>query len=123
MLSEREEFSAPVKFFVGHGIIKVWPESMESQVFLKSRHKFRMDSFIRKTLFQRARNANLSGTFRHFTLRHLSIINLPASGEPLVLAGSTSSDPVKSQQLRTCRNLSCQSGPAPETSLASIRTV
>src|SRR5262245_28700926 len=123
MLSEREKFTGPVKFFVGHGIIKVWSEYIATQVFLKSRYKFRTDSFIRKTLFQRAKNANLSGTFRHFTLRHLSIINLPASGEPLVLAGSTSSDPVKSQQLRTCRNLSCQSGHAPETSSAWIRTV
>src|SRR5215813_5075053 len=120
MLSEREKFTVPVKFFVGHGIMMVWPKYIATQVFLKSRHKFQMDSFIRKTLFQRAKNANYSGKFRPFSSRHSSIINFPASGEPLVLAGSTSSDPVKSQQLRTCRNLSCQSGHAPETSSVSI---
>ena len=58
---------------------------------MKSRQKFQMDLFITKTLSQRPKNTNLSGKFRHFTLRHLNTINLLGSGEQLVLAGSTSS--------------------------------
>ena len=82
---------------------------------MKSRQKFQMDSFITKTLSQRPKNTSLSEKFRHFTLRHLNIINLPGSGEQLVLAGSTSSEQVKSQQLRIYRNFFYRSGHAPET--------
>src|SRR5215468_884486 len=123
MLFEREKFTVPVKFFVGHGIMMVWPKYIATQVFLKSRQKFQMDSFTRKTLFQRVKNENSSGKFRPFSSRHSNTINLPVSDARRALAGSTSSDPVKSQQLRMCRHLFYRSGHAPETFLASIRTV
>src|SRR6266404_4050617 len=71
-----------------------------------------MDSFIAEALSQRPKNKNLSGRFRAFSLLRFNIINLPGSGEQLVLAGSTSSGKVKSQQFRTCRHFFYHSGHA-----------
>src|SRR5438445_10534977 len=88
-----------------------------------SPQEFRMDLFIIKTLSQRPKSTNLSVRFRDFILRRLNIINLPGSGERLVLAGSTSSEKVRSLQLQTCRHFFYRSGHAPENSSTFTRTV
>src|SRR5213593_5119460 len=90
------------------------PESIETRVFLKSRPKFQMGLVIAKTLSQRPKSTNLFRRFRNLTLRRLNIINLSESGAQLVLAGSTSSEQVKSQQLQTHRHFSYRSGHAPD---------
>src|SRR4029077_13784077 len=82
-----------------------------------------MDSFITKTLSRRPKNTSLSAKFRYFTLRHLDIINLPGSGEQLVLAGSTSSEQVRSQQLRIYRSFFYRSAHAPQAFSRLIRIV
>src|ERR1700741_3470674 len=97
--------------------------SMETQVFLKSRQKFQMDSFTAQTFFRKPKGRNLFRRFSKVTLHRLNTIRLRASGEPRVSAGSTSSEQAKSQRLQRFRHISYRSAPALEVSLTLIQEV
>ncbi len=49
-------------------MMMVWPEKIETRVFLKPRYKFQMGFFIAKTSSQSPKSPNLSARLRNFSL-------------------------------------------------------